>query len=63
MDRFWQELPAGEDTAVTDDMIYTAGIKDIGGGRREAGSKTSLVIPMDGRWYGDGGIYKSGFYP
>ena len=49
IDRFGQELPAGENTAVTDDMIYAAGIKDIGGGRREAGRETGLIVPIDNR--------------
>ena len=49
MDRFGQELPAGKDTAVTDDIICIAGVKDIGGGKREAGSETGLVVPVNSR--------------
>ena len=47
MDRFGQELPAGEDTAVTDDIICAAGVKNIGGGRREAGGEIGLVVPVN----------------
>ena len=49
MDRFGQELPTGKDTAVTDNMIYITGIKDIGSNKREAGGEIGLVIPVDSR--------------
>ena len=62
IDRFGQELPTGKDTAITDDVICTAGIKDIGGSRREAGNETDLIVPVDNQWC-DGDICKSGFYP
>ena len=63
VDRFGQELPADEDTTVTDDVICAAGVKDVGGSRRKTSGQTGLVVPMDGRWCGDGDICKSGCYP